>query len=166
MRTIGLLGGMSWHSTIDYYRVINQAVQDRDGGHHSAPLVLRSLDFEEIRRLQVAEDWDAAGRLLAAAARDCAAAGADLVLICTNLMHRVADAVQDAVDVPLLRITDAIADRARADGVTTLGVLGTRWTMEEDFYVGQLREAGLEVLVPDAADRALADRLKIGRAHV
>lgn len=159
MRTIGLVGGMSWYSTADYYRAINTAVQERLGGHASAPLTLQSLDFAQVRALQVAEDWDGAGRLLTEAALRCQDAGAETVLICTNLMHRVADVVEEALDVPLLRITDAVADAAAARGVQRLGLLGTRWTMEEDFYVGRLRARGLDVVVPDAADRAEVDRI-------
>lgn len=159
MRTLGLLGGMSWHSTIDYYRVLNEQAAATLGGHASAPITLQSVDFSRIRALQIAEDWDGAGRLLAEAARRCQASGAEALLICTNLMHRVADAVEDAVDLPLLRITDAIASRALAEGHRTVGLLGTRWTMEEDFYVGRLRAAGLEVVVPDVAARAEVDRI-------
>jgi aspartate racemase len=159
MQTIGLIGGMSWHSTVEYYRVINELVADRLGGHASARVTLQSLDFAEVRACQVDGDWARAAQLLAHAARDCERSGADLVLICTNLMHRVADEVQAAVDVPLLHIADAIADRARAAGWSRLGVLGTRWVMEEDFYVGRLAGHGLDVVVPGPADRAEADRV-------
>jgi len=159
MRTIGLIGGLSWYSTAGYYQVINAQVQHRRGGHASAQVALRSLDFSMVREMQERDAWDEAGVLLADAGRSCEAAGADLLLICSNLMHRVADDVQDAVDIPLLRITDAIAARGRAEGHTRLGLLGTRWTMEEDFYVGSLARAGLEVEVPEAADRALVDRV-------
>lgn len=159
MRMIGLVGGMSWYSTMDYYRTINAAVQERLGGHASAPLTLQSLDFAQVRAMQLAGEWEAAGALLADAARRCQDAGAETVLICTNLMHRVADVVEAAIDVPLLRVTDAVADAALARGVERLGLLGTRWTMEEDFYVGRLRARGLEVLVPDAAARVELDRI-------
>lgn len=159
MRTIGLIGGMSWYSTAEYYRVINTVVQDSLGGHSSAPLVMVSLDFAEVRACQLAGDWHRAGALLADAARRCEDAGAETVLICTNLMHKVADPVQDAIGVPLLHIGDAIAERARAAGWTSLGLLGTRWVMEEDFYLSRLRRAGLSVLVPDTADRAEVDRI-------
>ena len=135
MQTIGLIGGMSWHSTVEYYRVINELVAQQRGGHASAKIALQSLDFAEVRACQTSGDWDRAGRLLAEAGRRCEQSGADLVLICTNLMHRVADDVQAAIDVPLLHIADAIADRAREQGWSRLGVLGTRWVMEEDFYV-------------------------------
>lgn len=159
MRTIGLIGGLSWYSTVGYYQVINEQVQRRHGGHASARIAMQSLDFSEVRRMQQRGAWDEAGALLADAGRRCEAAGADLLLICSNLMHRVADDVQAAVDIPLLRVTDAIAARARSEGHTRLGVLGTRWTMEEDFYVGSLGRAGLGIVVPEDADRDLADRV-------
>ena len=159
MQTIGLVGGMSWHSTVEYYRVINELVAERRGGHASAKVVLQSLDFDEVRECQVNDDWARAGRLLAEAAQRCEQGGADVVLICTNLMHRVADDVQAAIDVPLLHIADAIADRARAEGWSRLGVLGTRWVMEEDFYVGRLARHGLDVVVPGPDDRTEADRV-------
>ena len=159
MKTIGLIGGLSWYSTAQYYRVLNEEVQARLGGHASAPIALQSLDFSEVRALQQADDWPAAGRLLADAGRRCQDAGADVVLICSNLMHRVADDVEAALDVPLLRITDAIAARARDRGWSQLGVLGARWVMEEDFYVGRLARAGMQVHVPGPADRTLVDRV-------
>jgi aspartate racemase len=159
MQTIGLIGGMSWYSTLEYYRVINELVQERRGGHASAKITLQSLDFAEIRECQTAGDWERAAELLAEAGRRCEASGADVVLICTNLMHRVADDVQAALGVPLLHIADAIADRARERGWSRLGVLGTRWVMEEDFYVGRLARAGMTVHVPPAADRAEVDRV-------
>ena len=159
MKTIGLIGGMSWHSTAEYYRVINELVAECRGGHASARITLESLDFSDIRDCQVRDDWARAGRLLAEAGQRCERSGADLVLICTNLMHRVADDVEAAIDVPLLRITDAIADRARESGWSRLGVLGARWVMEEDFYVGRLARAGLTVDVPSAADRKEVDRI-------
>jgi len=159
MRTIGLIGGMSWYSTLEYYRVINELVQQRRGGHASALVALQSLDFAEVRAQQQRGDWAGAARLLADAGRRCEASGADVVLICTNLMHKVADEVQAAIDVPLLHIADAIADRARREGWTRLGVLGARWVMEEDFYVGRLARAGLTVDVPGPEDRTEVDRV-------
>ncbi len=159
MQTIGLIGGLSWYSTAEYYRVINESVQTRRGGHASASIALQSLDFATVRDQQCRGDWDGAGRLLAEAGRRCQDAGADVVLICSNLMHRVADDVEAALDVPLLRITDAVAARAQQRGWTRLGVLGARWLMEEDFYVGRLAQAGLEVSVPGAEDRDLVDRV-------
>jgi len=170
MKTIGLIGGMSWHSTLNYYRVINELVAERLGGHASAKVVLESLDFAEVRDCQVRGDWAAAGRLLAEAGQRCEQSGADVVLICTNLMHRVADDVQAAIDIPLLHIADAIADRAHESGCSRLGVLGARWVMEEDFYVGRLARTGLTVDVPNAAqrddvDRIIFDELTLGRVE-
>lgn len=170
MKTIGLIGGMSWHSTLNYYRLINELVAERLGGHASAKVVLESLNFAEVRDCQVRGDWAAAGRLLAEAGQHCEQSGAEVVLICTNLMHRVADDVQAAIDIPLLHIADAVAERARASGWSRLGVLGTRWVMEEDFYVGRLARTGLIVDVPGEADRADVDRiifdeLTLGRVY-
>lgn len=159
MRTIGLVGGMSWYSTVEYYTVINTLVQERLGGHASATIALQSLDFAEIRRCQVNGDWDHAASLLAQAAQRCEAGGAEVVLICTNLMHRVADQVQASIGVPLLHIADAIAARAHRNGWSTLGLLGTRWVMEEDFYLGRLSDRGLDVVVPEPRDRVEIDRV-------
>jgi aspartate racemase len=159
MQTIGLIGGMSWHSTVEYYRIVNELVAERRGGHASAKVVIQSLDFAEIRDCQVRDDWARAGKLLAQAAQQCERSGADMVLICTNLMHRVADDVEAAVDIPLLHIADALADRAHAEGWSRLGVLGTTWVMEEDFYVGRLARHGLTVEIPGPDDRAEADRV-------
>jgi aspartate racemase len=159
MKTIGLVGGMSWHSTVEYYRVINQLVAERRGGHASARIALQSLDFDEVRACQVTDDWDRAAALLTEAAQRTERGGADVVLICTNLMHRVAEQVQAAIDVPLLHIADALAARAREHGWDRVGVLGSRWVMEEDWYVGRLARAGLTVDVPDAAGRTEVDRV-------
>ena len=159
MQTIGLIGGLSLYSTVEYYRVLNETVQRRRGGHSSALVALQSLNFAEVRALQQAGAWKDAATLLAAAGRRCQDAGADFVLICSNLMHRVADQVQAAIDVPLLHIGDAIVERARAYGWSRLGVLGARWVMEEDFYVGRLSAAGLRIHVPNAEDRTTVDRV-------
>jgi aspartate racemase len=159
MQTIGLIGGMSWHSTASYYRVVNEVVADRLGGHASASIAMRSLDFAEVRRHQEAGDWAGAGDLLARAARECVAGGADVVAICTNLMHKVAPAVEAAVDVPLLHIADAVAAVAADRGWDRLGVLGTRWVMEEDFYADRLARHGITAVVPGADDRDLVDRV-------
>jgi len=159
MRTIGLVGGLSWYSTLGYYRVINEEVQARVGGHSSASLALQSVDFATVRACQEREDWDASGRILADAARRCEAAGADFVLICSNLMHKVFDDVQAAVDVPLVHIADAVASVAAARGWTRLGLLGTRWLMEEPFYAARLAATGIAVVVPDEPDRAMVDRV-------
>ncbi|MFB7381789.1 aspartate/glutamate racemase family protein [Kitasatospora purpeofusca] len=159
MKTIGLLGGMSWESTATYYRLLNELTRDRLGGLHSAKCVLYSVDFAEVERLQVAGEWEAAGRLLAEAARAVEAAGAELLLICTNTMHKVADQVAGAVSVPLLHLADATAAAVLAAGVTRVGLLGTAFTMEQDFYRDRLASHGLDVLVPDPAGRALVHRV-------
>jgi aspartate racemase len=160
MKTIGLLGGMSWESTALYYRLINEGVKARLGGLHSARIALVSVDFEEIEALQRREAWSAAGRALAQAARDVEAAGADFLLICTNTMHKVASQVQAAIDIPLLHLADATAKRIKAAGMRTVGLLGTNFTMEQDFYKGRLVEKhGLNVLVPQKPDRDLVHRV-------
>ncbi|WP_407289130.1 aspartate/glutamate racemase family protein [Streptomyces sp. BP-8] len=154
MRTIGLLGGMSWESTAEYYRLLNELTRERLGGLHSSRCVLYSVDFAEIEKLQVAGDWEQAAKILAEAAKALEAAGADLLLICTNTMHKVADQVADAVTIPLLHLADTTADAVREDGLRRIGLLGTAFTMEQDFYRGRLESHGLEVLVPDAAGRS------------
>ena len=154
MKRIGLLGGMSWESSIEYYRLANEAVRDRLGGLHSADCVLRSVDFADIEELQRHGDWDEAGRRLAGEARALAAAGSELLVLCTNTMHKVADEVAGAVGVPFLHIADTTAEAVRAAGLETVGLLATAYTMEQDFYVGRLRDRhGLTVLVPDADGR-------------
>ena len=156
---VGLIGGMSWYSTIEYYRRINAEVQERLGGHRSARLVVESLDFEEIRAAQVAEDWSAAAEALSAAGERLEAGGAEALAICTNLMHKVAPEVAARASVPLLHIADAVADRLAAHGVSSVALLGTRWVMEENFYVQRLAARGVEVLVPESADRGEVDRI-------
>ena len=159
MRTVGLLGGMSWESSAEYYRLLNELVRERLGGLHSARCVLLSVDFAEIERLQVAGDWEAAGEVLAGAAASLQRSGAELVLLCTNTMHRVADQVEAVLDVPFLHLADATAQAVRRAGLTTVGLLGTAFTMEQDFYRGRLESHGLQVLVPDAEDRAEVHRV-------
>lgn len=160
MKTIGLIGGMSWESTVPYYRQINEAVKQRLGGLHSARLVLYSVDFHEIERLQHAGDWDAAGAMLAAAARSVQAAGADFLVLCTNTMHKVAPQIEAAVSIPLCHIADPTADDIRSAGHATVGLLGTRFTMEQAFYRDRLEQRhGLRVLTPDAADRDAVHRI-------
>lgn len=153
MKTLGLLGGMSWESTIPYYRYINERVRDRLGGLHSARLALYSVDFAEIERLQMQGDWDEAGRQLGQAAAALQRAGAQAIVICTNTMHKVAAAVETDSGLPLLHIADATAVRIRAAGLARIGLLGTRFTMEQDFYRARLESHGLDVIVPDAAQR-------------
>ena len=154
MRTIGLLGGMSWESTAVYYRRINEQTRDRLGGLHSAEVLMRSVDFDKIVALQQADAWDKAGTVLAGFARDLEAAGAACVVICTNTMHKLADTVQSAVTVPLLHITDVTGQAVKAAGVKRPLLLATRYTMEQDFYLSQLRaKHGIAAMVPDAEDR-------------
>ncbi len=160
MKTIGLLGGMSWESSELYYRWINEGVKARLGGLHSAQIALYSVDFQEIEDMQHRGDWDAAGNALAAAAQHIEAAGADFLLICTNTMHKVAPAIETAIDIPLLHIADATAERIKASGYQTIGLLGTNFTMEQDFYRGRLvDDHGLNVLIPDKADRHIVHRI-------
>lgn len=154
MKTIGLLGGMSWESTLDYYRMINQGVKEKLGGLHSAKIVLYSVDFAEIERLQHAGDWQATADILATAAQRLEQAAADCLLVCTNTMHKVAPDIQARIGIPLLHIADATAEVVVQRGIKTVGLLGTAFTMEQDFYKGRLsQQYGLEVLVPEAADR-------------
>ena len=159
MKTIGLLGGMSWESTELYYRWINEATRQARGGLHSAPIAMVSVDFQTIESLQHDGDWEAAGVRLAQAARQVEAAGADFLLICTNTMHRVADQVAAAIDIPLLHLADATARRVVAAGVRTVGLLGTRFTMEQDFYRGRLEQHGLRVVVPNESEREIVHRI-------
>jgi amino-acid racemase len=160
VKRIGLLGGMSWESTAVYYRLVNELVAERLGGLHSADCLLRSVDFAGIERLQREGDWDAAGARLAAEARALEDAGAELLVLCTNTMHKVAGAITDAISIPFVHIADTTAEAVRAAGLTRVGLLATAYTMEQDFYVGRLRDRhGLGVLVPDAADRALVHRV-------
>ncbi|MFK5636011.1 aspartate/glutamate racemase family protein [Ornithinimicrobium sp. LYQ103] len=159
MRRIGLLGGMSWESTAEYYRLINTEVATRLGGLHSARVTLGSVDFAEVEAMQVAGDWGAAGELLAAEAALLEAGGAELLLICTNTMHKVADTIQAAVGIPLLHVADATAATVGDAGLTRVGLLGTAFTMEQDFYTARLAQHGLDVLVPTARDRADVHRV-------
>jgi aspartate racemase len=156
MKRIGLLGGMSWESSAEYYRLINEATRDRLGGLHSADCLLRSVDFVEVEQLQRAGDWNRAGALLAAEAAGLEAAGAELLVLCTNTMHKVADTIADAIAIPFIHIADTTAEAVCRRGLKTIGLLATAYTMEQDFYVGRLRDThGLEVLVPDEPDRRI-----------
>lgn len=160
MKTIGLIGGMSWESTVPYYRQVNETVKQHLGGLHSAKVVLYSVDFHEVERLQHAGDWDAAGVLLADAARSLQAAGADFLVLCTNTMHKVAPAIEAAVGIPLFHIADPTAEEIKRAGHTKIGLLGTRFTMEQPFYKERLRERhGLDVVVPEQADRDIIHRI-------
>jgi aspartate racemase len=163
MKTIGLIGGMSWESTVPYYRQINEAIKAALGGLHSAKIVLYSVDFHDIEQLQQAGDWETAGELMADAARALNAAGADFLVLCTNTMHKVAPAIEGAVDVPLLHIADPTAAAITAAGFSRVGLLGTRFTMEQAFYRDRLSERhGLEVLIPNPTDRDLVHRIIYG----
>ncbi len=160
MRMIGLIGGMSWESSAAYYRILNQGVRDRVGPTASARCLLWSFDFAEIEALQHAGDWDGLAERMVEAAQRLEAAGADVLLICTNTMHRVAPAIEAAVAVPLIHIADPTAAAIKAAGLRRVGLLGTAFTMEQDFYKGRLTEMhGLDVIVPDAADRAAVHRI-------
>ena len=156
MRTIGLLGGMSWESSIEYYRIVNEETRRRLGGTHSAKSVMVSVDFHEIEDMQHRGDWEAATAAMVEGARAVEAGGADCLVICTNTMHRMADEVQAAIGIPLLHIADATGEAVRAAGVGSVALLGTRFTMEHSFYRGRLEERhALEVLVPEEPGRAL-----------
>ncbi|MCQ9386715.1 aspartate/glutamate racemase family protein [Brevibacterium sp. 50QC2O2] len=159
MKIIGVLGGMSWESSLDWYRMANEQVRDRFGGFHSAPILLDSLDFAEIEALQATGDWDGAGRILAAHARGLEAAGAGLVVLCTNTMHLVADQISAAIDVPFIHIGDTTAEAIRAKGLATVGLLGTAFTMEQAFYRDRLADHGITSLIPDEKDRATVHRI-------
>lgn len=160
MKTIGLLGGMSWESSIEYYRIINQAVQERLGGLHSARCLMYSVDFAPVAALQAAGRWEEAGELLGQAARQLERGGADFVVLCTNTMHRVAAEVQAALTIPLLHIADPTARAITAAGLRRVGLLGTRFTMEQDFYTGRLvQDYGLAVIVPPPDDREIVHRV-------
>jgi aspartate racemase len=156
MKTIGMLGGMSWESTLGYYKSINEGVRRRLGGLHCAKIAMYSVDFEPIEQLQHAGDWPATEKILSQAAQKVAAAGADFLLICTNTMHKVAPEVEAAIDIPLLHIADATAEVLVGDSIATVGLLGTAFTMEQEFYKGRLADKyGLNVLVPNENDRKI-----------
>jgi aspartate racemase len=154
MKTIGLLGGMSWESSIEYERIINTEIRRRLGGVHSADLLIRSYNFADVEALQLEGEWDRAGALLAADAARLEAAGADLIVLATNTMHKVAPQIEAAITIPFLHIADATADAVHEADVASVALLGTRYTMEQDFYRGRLVDRGLTVMVPDVADRA------------
>ncbi len=153
MKTIGLLGGMSWESSQSYYRLLNEGIKRRLGGLHSARVILYSVDFAEIEALQHQGDWESTANILAEAARSTEAAGADFLMIGTNTMHKVAPEIAEAINIPLLHIADATAEALQNDGVNRVGLLGTRFTMEQAFYRSRLEQAGIEVLVPNEAER-------------
>jgi len=156
MKTLGLIGGMTWHSTVDYYKLINQGVQERLGGSHSAEILMLSLDFAPVEDLQSRGEWEALGQLMAGAARTLERGGAEAIVICANTMHQLAGDVTAAIKVPLIHIADAVAAAVKARGLKTVGLLGTRYTMEMDFYRGRLEAPhGLGVLVPEEPGRTI-----------
>lgn len=159
MKTIGLIGGMSWESTQSYYRLLNEGVKKQLGGLHSAKIVLYSVDFAEIETLQHQGEWQQTGEILGAAAASVQAAGADFLLICTNTMHKVAPAIEEKISIPLLHIADATADVLIEQGIHRIGLLGTRFTMEQAFYRERLQQRGIDVVVPDSDDRELVHQV-------
>ena len=160
MKTIGLIGGMSWESTAEYYRIINEAVKERLGGFHSAKIVMYSVDFKEIRELQLEARWDEATNLMIDAARRVERGGADFVLICTNTMHKMAEEVEASISIPLLHIADVTAERIISSGLKKVGLLGSAFTMEQDFYKGRLIDKyGLEVVIPSQIKRQVVDNI-------
>lgn len=153
MKTIGLIGGMSWESSIEYYRLINELVKAKLGGHHSAKSVMVSVDFEDIEQMQREDRWEDAAEAMAQAARQLEAAGADFVVLCTNTMHKTTAAIEAAVSIPFLHIADATAAAIQAQSLHKIAFLGTRYSMEQDFMTGRLASHGLEILIPDPTER-------------
>lgn len=152
MRTIGMIGGMSWESTMTYYRLVNEEVKRRLGGLHSAKVILHSVEFDEIEKCQASGNWEKSGEILGAAARGLEAAGADFILICTNTMHKVAPQVASMVQIPIVHIADATADELEKYRIRKVGLLGTKYTMTQDFYKQKLIDRGIEVYIPGAVD--------------
>jgi aspartate racemase len=160
VKTIGLIGGMSWESSIEYYRIINEAAKARLGGLHSAKSLMVTVDFAEIEKLQHEDRWDEAGEILARCAQDLERGGADFIVLCTNTMHKLTDQITTGVKIPFLHIADATAEKIVAAGMKKIGLLGTRFTMEHDFYKGRLvHNFGLEVLIPGEVDREIVHRV-------
>ena len=160
MKTIGMLGGMSWESTVSYYKAINEGVKQALGGLHSAKIALYSVNFEEIEKLQRVGDWDQAGVILGEAAKSIQAGGADFLLICTNTMHKVLPQIEEQIDIPVLHIADATANKLIEDGMSKVGLLGTAFTMEQDFYKRRISEKfGIEVIVPEHEEREVVHRV-------
>ncbi|WP_271853269.1 aspartate/glutamate racemase family protein [Planococcus maritimus] len=159
MKTIGLIGGMSWESSAEYYRMLNEQVKQRLGGLHSAECLMYSVDFEEIERFQSQGRWDEAGERLANVARSLEKGGAELIVLCTNTMHKVISSIEEAVSVPVLHIADATAKEIRANHLHTVGLLGTKYTMEQEFYKERIANSGIEVLIPEAAERDIINEI-------
>ena len=159
MKVIGLIGGMSWESSVEYYRIINQEVKRRLGGLHSAKCLLYSVDFHEIERYQSGGAWDKAGEVLGDAARSLELGGADFIVICTNTMHKVVNEIQSKITIPLLHIADATAAQIKEKGINSVGLLGTRYTMEQDFYKSRLEMNGIKVIVPSEQEREIINKV-------
>lgn len=159
MRTIGLIGGMSWESSVEYYRIINEEVKNRVGGLHSAKCLLYSVDFAEIERYQSVGDWNRAGEVLGDAAYSLEKGGADFIVICTNTMHKVVDTIQQKISIPILHIADATAVAIKQQGIDSVGLLGTKYTMEQDFYRSRLESNGIRVIVPNESDREIVNKV-------
>jgi len=160
MKTIGLIGGMSWESSIEYYRIINETAKEKLGGLHSAKSLMVTVDFAEIEKLQHADRWDEAGRILVKCAQDLERGGADFIVLCTNTMHKLADQITANVNIPFLHIADATAEKIVSAGIKRIGLLGTRFTMEHNFYKGRLiNNFGLDVLIPEKANRDIVHRV-------
>lgn len=170
MKVIGLLGGMSWESSVEYYRIINGEVKRKLGGLHSAKSLLYSVDFEEIEQYQAEGNWEKAGEVLANAAHSLEKGGADFIVICTNTMHKVIDDIRSKINIPIVHIADATASRINEKGLRTIGLLGTKYTMEQDFYKSRLELNGIKVIVPNAEERELINKiiyeeLCLGKIH-
>ena len=168
MKTIGLIGGMSWESTASYYQLINETIKEKLGGLHSAKILLYSVDFAEIERYQASGDWDKSAEVLSQIAQNLEQAGADFIVICTNTMHKVAPQIQKTISIPILHIAQATADALLENGIKKVGLLGTKYTMTQEFYKEKLLEAGLEVVIPDQAgveevNRIIYDELCLGQ---
>lgn len=152
MKTIGLIGGMSWESTVTYYKIINETVKERLGGFHSGKILLYSVDFAEIEECQAKGEWEKSAEILSEAAENLEKAGADFIVICTNTMHKVAGKIQESIKIPVIHIADATAHKLKQDGILKTALLGTKYTMTQDFYKEKLRENGIEVLIPEEKD--------------
>ncbi|MFS0762300.1 aspartate/glutamate racemase family protein [Peribacillus phoenicis] len=159
MKTIGLIGGMSWESSLEYYRIINEEVKAKLGGLHSAKCILYSVDFEEIERYQAEGDWESSGKLLGDAALSLEKAGAEMILICTNTMHKVVGNIGEKVNLPILHIADSTAKQIQKSKISTIGLLGTKYTMEQDFYKTRIESNGIKVLIPNDEDRKVINKV-------
>jgi aspartate racemase len=159
MKTIGLIGGMSWESSVEYYRLINEEVKNKLGGLHSAKCILYSVDFDEIERYQAEGDWEKAGNLLGDVAYSLEKAGADFIVICTNTMHKVIEFIEAKISLPILHIADATATQIQKSGIKTVGLLGTKYTMEQDFYKSRIESKGIKILVPNIEDRDVVNKV-------